>query len=42
MAITFEQLNEFFEDTDEDIIQKFVEPLNDVMNFYEITTPQRI
>jgi putative chitinase len=42
MAITFEQLNEFFEDTDEDVIQKYVEPLNDVMTFYEINTPQRI
>ena len=42
MAITFEQLNEFFEDTGEDVIQKYVEPLNDVMDFYEINTPQRI
>ena len=42
MAITFEQLNEFFEDTDEDIIQKFLDPLNEVMTFYEINTSQRI
>ena len=42
MAITFEQLNEFFEDTGEDIIQKYVEPLNDVMSFYEINNKQRI
>ena len=40
--ITFEQLNEFFEDTGEDIVQTFVEPLNEVMTFYEINTPQRI
>jgi putative chitinase len=40
--VTFEQLNEFFEDTNEDIIQKFVEPLNDVMAFYEINNKKRI
>ena len=40
--VTFEQLNEFFEDTDEDIIQRFVEDLNTVMEFYEINNKQRI
>jgi putative chitinase len=40
--VTFDQLNDFFEDTSEDIIQKFVEPLNDVMEFYEINNPKRI
>ena len=40
--VTFEQLNEFFEDTNEKIIEPFVEPLNEVMEFYEINTPQRI
>ena len=40
--VTFEQLNDFFEDTNEDIIEKFVEPLNEVMAFYEINTPERI
>jgi putative chitinase len=40
--VTFDQLNEFFEDTDENIIEPFVEPLNEVMEFYEINTPQRI
>jgi putative chitinase len=40
--VTFEQLNDFFEDTNEDIIEKYVEPLNEVMEFYEINTPQRI
>jgi putative chitinase len=42
MIISYDQLNDFFEDTDEEIVQKFVEPLNDVMEFYEINTPQRI
>ena len=40
--VTFDQLNDFFEDTSEDIIEKFVEPLNDVMEFYEINNPKRI
>ena len=31
-----------FKDTNEDIIEKFVEPLNEVMAFYEINTPERI
>ena len=42
MSDTFEQLNEFFEDTSEDIVAEFVQPLNEVMDFYEINTPQRI
>jgi len=42
MLVTFDQLNEFFEDTDEDIVQRFVEPLNEVMTFYEINNPNRI
>jgi putative chitinase len=40
--VTFDQLNEFFEDTSEDIIAKYVEYLNDVLSFYEINNPQRI
>ena len=40
--VTFDQLNEFFEDTDEDIVQSYVEPFNDVMEFYEINNKQRI
>jgi putative chitinase len=40
--VTFEQLNDFFEDTNEDVIEKYVEFLNEVMEFYEINTPQRI
>jgi len=42
MLVTFDQLNDFFEDTGEDIIQKFVDPLNEMLEFYEINTPQRI
>jgi putative chitinase len=42
MLVSFEQLNEFFEDTDEEIIQQYVEYLNDVMEFYEINNKQRI
>ena len=42
MLVTFDQLNEFFEDTDEDIVQGFVAPLNEVLEFYEINTSQRI
>jgi putative chitinase len=41
-VVTFEQLNEFFEDTDEDIVQQYVDPLNEMMEFYEINTPKRI
>ena len=40
--VTFDQLNEFFEDTDEDIIQKYVEFLNEMMEFYEINNKNRI
>jgi putative chitinase len=40
--LTFDQLTEFFEDTSEDIIERFVEPLNEAMAFYEINTPHRI
>lgn len=42
MLVTFDQLNEFFEDTKGDVIEKFVVPLNEVMEFYEINTPRRI
>jgi len=42
MKITFEQLNEFFEDTDEEIVEAFVEPLNDTFEEFEINTPKRI
>ena len=40
--VTFDQLNEFFEDTDEDVVQKYVDDLNAVMEFYEINNKNRI
>jgi putative chitinase len=40
--ITQEQLQSFFEDTNEEIIEKFVDPLNAAFERFEINTPQRI
>lgn len=40
--ITQEQLQSFFEDTDEEVIEKFVDPLNTAFERFEINTPQRI
>jgi putative chitinase len=40
--VTFNQLNSFFENTNEDIIQKYVDPLNAVLEFYQISNKQRI
>lgn len=40
--ITQDQLQSFFEDTDEEVIEKFVEPLNKAMDHFEINTPQRV
>jgi putative chitinase len=40
--ITKDQLQSFFEDTDEEIIDAFVEPLNKAMEHFEINTPHRI
>ena len=40
--VTFDQLNEFFEDTSENIIQNYVDPLNEVLEFYEINNKNRI
>jgi putative chitinase len=40
--ITKDQLQSFFEDTDEEIIDKFIEPLNKAMEHFEINTPQRV
>jgi putative chitinase len=42
MQITFDQLNDFFEDTDEDIIEAFVNPLNEAFEEFEINTPNRV
>ena len=40
--ITKEQLQKFFEDTDEEIIDSFVDPLNKTFEHFEINTPERI
>lgn len=40
--ITQDQLQSFFEDTDEEILESFVEPLNKAMEHFEINTPGRI
>ena len=42
MAITKEQLESFFEDTDEDIVDAYVDPLNKVFEKFEINNPNRI
>ena len=40
--ITQEQLQSFFEETNEEVIEKFVDPLNTAFERFEINTPQRI
>ena len=40
--ITQDQLQSFFEDTDEEIIEKFVDPLNAAMTRFEINNSNRI
>jgi len=42
MAITKEQLTSFFEDTDDDVIESFVDPLNKAMDKFEINNTNRI
>lgn len=42
MQLTYEQLNEFFDDTNEDIVEAFVQPLNDTFEEFEINNPKRI
>jgi len=42
MHVTFEQLNEFFDDTNEDIVESFVGPLNETFDEFEINTANRI
>jgi len=42
MSITKEQLQSFFEDTKEEIIDSFVDPLNKAMNKFEINNINRI
>lgn len=40
--VTLEQLQSFFEDTDEELLQTYLDPLNAAMEIYEINTPERI
>lgn len=40
--ITKDQLQSFFEDTDEEVIDSFVDPLNKAMEHFEINTPSRV
>ena len=40
--ITKEQLQSFFEDTDEEVIDKFVDPLNKAMEHFEINNSKRV
>lgn len=42
MLVTHQQLCQFFEDTDEQWLAEVLEPLNEVLAFYEINTPERI
>ena len=42
MHVTFEQLNGFFDDTNEDIVEAFVGPLNETFDEFEINNPRRI
>lgn len=42
MQITLEQLCNFFEDTDDFVLEKFVDPINKVIEDFEIDTPKRI
>lgn len=42
MTITLEKLQSFFEDTPQATLQKYINPLNDTLNKYEINTPARI
>ena len=42
MQITLEQLCNFFEDTDDFVLEKFVDPINKVIEEFEINTSERI
>jgi putative chitinase len=42
MNITLEQLCNFFEDTDDFVLKNFVDPINKVVEEFEINTPTRI
>lgn len=40
--VTLEQLKSFFEDTDEELLASYLDPLNAALEKYEINTPERI
>ena len=42
MSITLEQLSSFFEETSKEKLAEFVEPLNKLLDDFEINTPNRI
>ena len=42
MQITLEQLTNFFEDTDDSVLTNFVDPINKVIEEFEINTTERI
>ena len=42
MQITLEQLCNFFEDTDDFVLKNFVDPINKVIEDFDINTPNRI
>ena len=42
MQITLEQLKSFFEETDDSVLANFVDPINKVIEDFDINTPERI
>jgi putative chitinase len=42
MKVTLDQLCNFYEDTDDFVLEKFVDPINKVIEEFEINTSQRI
>lgn len=42
MAVTLEQLESFFENTDQELLAGLVDPINAALDRYEINTPERV
>ena len=42
MKVTLEQLCNFFEDTDDFVLEKFVGPINQIIEDFDINTPKRL
>jgi len=42
MKVTLDQLWNFYEDTDDFVLEKFVDPINKVIEEFEINTPRRL